>query len=136
MRSGSLIKVGGVSAILVGVTIAAMRITGLFGIENFDTTEHRLLHIADHQTVYLTQQSFMMLTFRAGDSNGSRHGGRLPRCRWRAPRDEDLGGTGARLCRGRRCYEANSGGDVRDAYGGDEPPGGVGPSLRYWRRAL
>ena len=63
MRNGSLIKVGGASAILVGVSIAAMRVTGFFGIEKFDTTEHRLLHIADHQTVYLTQQSFMMLTF-------------------------------------------------------------------------
>ena len=58
-----LVTVGGVSAILVALSLAAMRITGLFGIERFDSTEERLLYIADHQAVYLTQQSFMMLTF-------------------------------------------------------------------------
>ena len=63
MKSIGPVKVGGAFAILAGVSLAAMRITGLFGIEKFDTIGQRLLHIADHQAVYLTQQSFMMLTF-------------------------------------------------------------------------
>ena len=62
-KSVGLVAVGGVSAILVALSLAAMRITGLFGIERFDSTEQRLLYIADNQAVYLTQQSFMMLTF-------------------------------------------------------------------------
>ena len=63
MKSIGLVKVGGVLAILTGVVFIAMRLTGLFGIENFDTTAQTLLYIADHLPVYLTQQSFMMLTF-------------------------------------------------------------------------
>ena len=63
MSDASLVKVGGASAILVGVSLGLMRVSGIFGIEMFDTTEQSLLHIAGHQTVYLTQQSFMMLTF-------------------------------------------------------------------------
>ncbi len=63
MRNGSLVKVGGASAILVGVSLGMMRVSGIFGIEEFDTTEQSLLYIADHLTVYLTQQSFMLLTF-------------------------------------------------------------------------
>ena len=39
MRNGSLVKVGGVSAILVGVSLGMMRVSGIFGIEEFDTTE-------------------------------------------------------------------------------------------------
>ena len=63
MKNGSLVKVGGASAILVGVSLGMMRVSGIFGIEEFDTTEQKLLYIADHLTVYLTQQSFMLLTF-------------------------------------------------------------------------
>ena len=63
MRDGSLVKVGGASAILAGVSLGMMRVSGIFGIERFDTTEESLLYIADHLTVYLTQQSFTLLTF-------------------------------------------------------------------------
>ena len=63
MESTGIVKVGGVSAVLVGVSLVAMRVTGSFGIESFATTGQSLLYIADHLPVYLTQQSLFMLTF-------------------------------------------------------------------------
>ena len=62
MKNISLVKVGGVCAILVAVSLIAMSVSGAW-IESFEDAEQSLLAKADNPMPYVTQRWFYFLSF-------------------------------------------------------------------------